>query len=259
MDSPTVETKAEPKAATTDEKKLQAMMGGAKQQEAKYVLNTKGERKTLGEDHHKPQATLYFKGCDDCEYIVDAMCTKVYIEGCKSIKVTLNNKIITNVVEIWKCEDISLNVNTNVGTLQTDMCNKLVVDVKAADLLKSFVWTAINELSLSFQDFEDKLQTSWAAMKQQYPNITEHSDQFITRFVKGKLLTEKIIRLDNGYPTTEREKKEFDDRQEENLQKLAQQVGITIGKKKPTGPKIGPNDPCTCGNGKKYKKCHGKP
>jgi SEC-C motif-containing protein len=24
------------------------------------------------------------------------------------------------------------------------------------------------------------------------------------------------------------------------------------------GPKIGRNDPCPCGSGKKYKKCHGK-
>jgi preprotein translocase subunit SecA len=24
-----------------------------------------------------------------------------------------------------------------------------------------------------------------------------------------------------------------------------------------TGPKVGRNDPCTCGSGKKYKKCHG--
>jgi len=24
-------------------------------------------------------------------------------------------------------------------------------------------------------------------------------------------------------------------------------------------PKIGRNDPCTCGSGKKYKNCHGRP
>lgn len=24
-----------------------------------------------------------------------------------------------------------------------------------------------------------------------------------------------------------------------------------------TGPKLGRNDPCSCGSGKKYKKCHG--
>jgi uncharacterized protein len=26
---------------------------------------------------------------------------------------------------------------------------------------------------------------------------------------------------------------------------------------KSTGPKVGRNDPCPCGSGKKYKKCHG--
>ena len=26
-----------------------------------------------------------------------------------------------------------------------------------------------------------------------------------------------------------------------------------------TGPKIGHNEPCPCGSGKKYKKCHGRP
>jgi preprotein translocase subunit SecA len=26
-----------------------------------------------------------------------------------------------------------------------------------------------------------------------------------------------------------------------------------------SGPKVGPNDPCPCGSGKKFKKCHGKP
>ena len=25
-----------------------------------------------------------------------------------------------------------------------------------------------------------------------------------------------------------------------------------------TGPKVGRNDPCPCGSGKKYKQCHGK-
>jgi preprotein translocase subunit SecA len=25
-----------------------------------------------------------------------------------------------------------------------------------------------------------------------------------------------------------------------------------------TGPKLGRNDPCWCGSGKKYKKCHGR-
>jgi uncharacterized protein YecA (UPF0149 family) len=64
--------------------------------------------------------------------------------------------------------------------------------------------------------------------------------------------------LKNGYPTTEREAADFERRQEANLQKLAQEMGITINKKKPTGPKLKPNDPCHCNSGKKFKKCHGQ-
>lgn len=39
--------------------------------------------------------------------------------------------------------------------------------------------------------------------------------------VQDELLTELIVRLKNGYPTTEREAKEFDERQEEMIKKFA--------------------------------------
>jgi preprotein translocase subunit SecA len=40
-------------------------------------------------------------------------------------------------------------------------------------------------------------------------------------------------------------------------------LGTTIGETPPqepadAGPKVGRNDPCPCGSGKKYKHCHGK-
>lgn len=38
-----------------------------------------GEVFTLVEDTYKPEATLYFKNCQDCEYVVDSMCTKILI------------------------------------------------------------------------------------------------------------------------------------------------------------------------------------
>ncbi len=39
-----------------------------------------------------------------------------------------------------------------------------------------------------------------------------------------------------------------------------QQEAATAGKRQPirVGPKVGRNDPCPCGSGKKYKQCHGK-
>ena len=69
-------------------------------------------------------------------------------------------------------------------------------------------------------------------------------------------MLERVVRLVNGYPTTEREAKAFDDTQEEAIRKLAEQSGITI-KHKTDKPAVGRNDPCICGSVRKYKKCCG--
>ena len=44
------------------------------------------------------------------------------------------------------------------------------------------------------------------------------------------------------------------DREEQHRMYFEQKKSGTIVK----GPKIYPNDPCPCGSGKKYKKCHGR-
>ena len=44
----------------------------------------------------------------------------------------------------------------------------------------------------------------------------ERFDQFIVRYVKGKLLQELIVRLPNGFPTTDREADAFDAEKEKN-------------------------------------------
>jgi len=72
-----------------------------------------------------------------------------------------------------------------------------------------------------------------------------------------------VVRLQNGYPTTEREAKEFDERiaredkeKEEYFRKLvkfaAPKLGIKDDKKR---PKVGRNAPCPCGSDKKFKSC----
>lgn len=234
-------------------------MGNNKPQEGHFVLNRKGEVLTLVEDTYKPQVTLYFKNCHDCNYVVDSMCTKIMIESCKNTKFTFNKKIVTSVVEVYKCDDTALHVNTAIGTLQLDVCKKLHIDVSSTDHFKHLYWTAVHDLTVSFADNEElKLNTGFHKMKAVYPHLDENIDQFITRILHGKLQTEQLVRLQNGFPTTEREAREFDRRQEEAIQKLAKESGITIGRKKPAGPKLKPNDPCNCGSGFKYKKCHGR-
>lgn len=57
--------------------------------------------------------------------------------------------------------------------------------------------------------------------------------------------------------------KEDEEVKRENVVKITGQSGSGDGseKKQPkrTGKKVGPNDPCPCGSGKKYKKCCGRP
>eukprot|EP01085_Mycamoeba_gemmipara_P005265 Mycagemm_TRINITY_DN10139_c0_g1::TRINITY_DN10139_c0_g1_i1::g.5265::m.5265 type:complete len:137 gc:universal TRINITY_DN10139_c0_g1_i1:717-1127(+) len=99
-------------------------------------------------------------------------------------------------------------------------------------------------------------------MKEVHPDLSDQTDQFIVRFVEGKLLQELIVRLKNGYPTTEREAAVFDENQrkkDEHMRREAEKLIKFVPKKYLKGdePKVGRNEPCPCSSGKKYKACCG--
>jgi len=240
-----------------EQSKLQAMFGNGKQQAAKYCLNQKGKKETLNDTSVLPQATVFFKNCHDCEYTLDAMCTKVLIESCHNTTIVFKQKIITSIIEIYKTDNFNLDIQTKVETLQADVCNGLNVKYKSKEMYQSMVWAGVKGLSLHFVEENYTLNTGFDEMEKLHGELKLTIDQFITRWVKDSLITERVIRLDNGFPTTEREKKVYDDRQEEALQKLAKDAGINIGKK--SEKKIPPNSICPkCKSGLKYKKCCGK-
>jgi len=114
----------------------------------------------------------------------------------------------------------------------------------------------------------DKLETGIETIdREEVPDFKERFDQFIIRYVKGKLLQELVVRLKNGFPTTEREAAAFDEQKEKNdrlyeahVRKMLSSGVAGIGEKleklnKTEVKKVGRNDACTCGSGKKYKKC----
>jgi len=240
-----------------DKKKMSAMLGGHKDNLINAIVNEKDQplRKVVD---HTPKHSIYFKNCHNSHYAIDEYCTKLLIEGCTNCSFTVNGKIVTSTVDIWRSDNVQLNINTFVGTLQADVCKKLSITYNKKEHLQTIVWAQVYDLALDFLDGpEHKMITGFEHESQKYPNLALHMDQFIIRFVKDVLMSEQIVRLNNGYPTTEREAKEFDRRQEENLQKLAKQMGISVGKKKTTTPKQKPNETCSCGSGKKFKKCHG--
>jgi len=246
----------------------QAQLGNAKEQELHSVVNQKGQTITITEEELKPQHTLFVKGCEDCTIEVRGRCTKIMIEGCRRTKVHLHSRIITNIVEVWKCADFLLNCQAEVKTLQLDICRKIDTKFATRDALPNIVWAGVYDLTISFDDEADKAPyvTGYDHLKPSYPDLNPIHDQFIMRIMKGEIVPEQVVRLANGYPTTEREAQEFDTQKEKNeknvedyVRNRLKEAGISLGKKKPNGQKVGRNDPCPCGSGKKSKLCCADP
>jgi len=256
----TTTTKNEPVNAD-DQKRLQAQLGNAKEQDTKFVGNEKNQKLSI--DHLKKTETLYIKNCEDCEYTVDSRCTKILLEGLKNTKVILNGGILTNIVELWKSENVTLVVNTKVATLQVDVSRNINLDFRSARMLSQVIWAGVYNLDVLFRDKNDKYHSGFDEMKEKHTDINDQTDQFIMRFVEGAFTTELIVRLPGGFPTTNREADAFDERKKKNdliaekhIRKLIKTTELAHGK---GSQKVGRNDVCPrCKSGLKYKKCCGK-
>jgi len=254
----------EPKSA--DERRIHALTGNAKAQDIRAIANAKKDKAAIGDDKLKENETLYIKGCEDCEYVVEGKCTKIYIEGCSNTTITLKGHIITSVVEVWKCNLCNLNIQTKIGTMQVDLCKGMNIIYASKNYYDRLIWAGVHDFSLSFTDSPDHFtKEGFTEMKQKYTDLNEEIDQFIIRFLDGKLVTEQIVRLANGYPTTEREAKEFDEEAKKNaeateayVRQLIDAKSSKLGLKRLQKAKVPRNSPCTCGSGKKYKVCCGK-
>ncbi|EFA86578.1 hypothetical protein PPL_00379 [Heterostelium album PN500] len=247
-----------------EDKKADAQLGsGAKDQEVFFVKDENKVTKELDKSV-SPKATVYFKGCKDGNYTISARVVKILIEACQRCTFTFKGRIFTNTIEAWKTVDLNLHkgitksciLNDQVKTLQVDMTSRMNVHFDTRASLHSLVWSGVNDMKLRFVDEKDFIyQTGFEQMKQQYPG-TELSftvDQFTTRIVKGDLITEQIVRLSNGYPTTEREAREFDSNSEANAKKAEEYVrsrlkesGITLGTLGMAKKETGRNDACPC-------------
>merc|ERR1711957_982027 len=109
-----------------------------------------------------------------------------------------------------------------------------------------------------------RLQVEEAVINCDY-ELTKKLDQTInkerTQFKvwlnsQDQLTCDKIIRLENGFPSTKREDDAHTRRKEEKLDELTKRLGVTVHRKQDAiGGRVKPNEPCPCGSGQKYKKC----
>merc|ERR1712137_1060439 len=232
----------------------QTLQEHQKKQETKLITGEEGKIRAISQGFTR-KATVYLKNNTKGKYNVDAACTKIMIEGCNDCEIKLNARINTEMVELWNCENTTLICNANVKIVYTDKTH-----------FGQIIWAGMNTLEIAIGN--DTLSTGTETInRDEIADYKERFDQFIVRYVKGRLLQELVVRLDNGFPTTEREAAAFDEQKERNdklyeahVRKMisSKTTGISdkldqLGKKEIV--KVGRNDPCSCGSGKKFKKC----
>jgi len=148
--------------------------------------------------------------------------------------------------------------------VQVDLCKTISANFKQRTLINSVIWAGAFNITVSIPDGaggKEAIHSGVAQMKEQYPDLQEETDQFMIRIVETKLIQEALVRLENGFPTTEREAKAFEEREQRNkkqAEKHLKKIIKTAEIKHNTKAKVGRNDNCTCGSGLKYKKCCGK-
>jgi Flp pilus assembly protein TadD len=163
--------------------------------------------------------TLHFKNCQSCIFTIPegTKVVKILFESCTDSKLEFKGCIIaTGICEAWRCDRCELLVDCAVGTLQIDVCNGFTVSYTKVAHMGMVVQAGVQKLVLRFSDGAvadyhtglDELRSGQAGADA--ASLNDTTDQCITRFVDGRLLTERILRLANDYPTTAREKAAFD-------------------------------------------------
>jgi hypothetical protein len=243
----------------------QALAENQKKNQTFLITGERGTTKQVVKEQVQEGFTVYFKDCHDGDYTVTAPCTKVLVERCTNFKLHLGAQIKTETLEVWRCEDAHIQINTSIKTLQADLSKRLSLSFSKKENYGSVVWSGVYDLTLAVGegDSRDLHQSGYEQMKEKFPDINDQFDQFIIRYINGSLLSEQVVRLPNGFPTTEREANEFDEKQKANeaareeyirnmVKWAAPKLGIKDYRKR---PKVGRNEPCPCKSGKKFKAC----
>lgn len=177
-----------------------------------FAVGRTGEDLTL-HDEDVQKGTVYIKDCKNCSYVVMGTCMKLLIQGCENVSVKLHKGIITSTIEVWRCNNVSVDAMNRIETLQLDLSSNVHLHFPSTDTLGSVVWAGVRKLTIDFDDTAATICTGYDELKMMsmYSDINDTTDQFIIRLIHGKLYHERIVRI-GGYVTTAREKKEHDER-----------------------------------------------
>ena len=268
-------------SAMSDEekKKLAALVGNGKTQNVRLFHGLANQTVEITEavlGERAASLAVVLAGCKGCAFVLDCYCAKVFCRGLEDCAVTLapSSKVITATLEVERCVRTKLKIGSMLGTLQVEQCAGIIADFEARHCFGNgslerkgrefgndgmVVWAGCDDLRVRIGDADlgdHVCFCDFGVAATADPTLSRDRSQFKVSFAAGKLVSEKVTRLKNGFPATAREEAEFDRREEQQLSGLAERMGITIHRKQDKiGARVKPNAPCPCGSGAKYKKC----
>lgn len=222
--------------------------------------------------------------CEECELTLTGSCNKILIgmkqclqhafinkciislspslDSCKNTRITLNGRVITNVLEICKCEELIVNVclilccfsyspNNHRSTPRSQRFRRTcAVSFPSSSLSESFTSNSFGhrclislsvskilqvsqDLSphahwLSFFFLGQRLETGFAQMKEKHEGLRD-TDQFCVTFVNNVLQQELPSRLTSDYASTESEPRASNVPPENTITILALGASLTEG------------------------------
>jgi hypothetical protein len=177
--------------------------------DTKFMSKEDGKHTTITRsDIAKSRTTVYWKNCKNSSYKVteNVILVKVLIDDCHDCVIDLNGLILTSVVEVWRCTNCVINFDTEVSTLQIDLCNNITLNYIQKKYLGSIIQAGVYNLSISFKDHDElSFNSGFNILKDDpkytnmEPPLNDKTDQFIIHFVDGILLTEIVVRDSKGF------------------------------------------------------------
>ncbi|CAB4399344.1 unnamed protein product [Rhizophagus irregularis] len=197
----------------------------------KFFEKENSQVKHLDNTSISSNSTVFLRLCDDMEYIIDSACTKIMIEECKNLKLTVNDKILTSIIEVWKSDNVNISLNSRVQTIQIDHCKNINLNYSNPNHFYSAVWTTTSQFSLKiFEDGQEKYtfnnekdnSSEEENEEKENDSLKDELKQNIIRLIDNQLVTEELVRAENWFPITRREWGEWKTKANANAEKLRQ-------------------------------------
>ncbi|KAI6646485.1 hypothetical protein LOD99_12606 [Oopsacas minuta] len=223
----------------------------------KLIEYTSQKDKEINVESEKPSNMVYISRCQGCTFIINKQIGKLYIEKSIGCKIVVNVKVMSSLLEVYKCKDIILvpDVVHQLHTVTIEATDGVVLQLKKPNQLQRIVIMSCVNL---------KYCLVYPYPLESIPDLSKCDDstQYLLNWEGGSTgkLAVNVLTRRGGYLSTVEQAEIMDKKQEEAMDKMMEMVIGTVqesidkkvGNKPPaaTGGKIASNTGDTASSGK---------